>query len=281
MQIIIIMVKALSCLYQLWKRKKTAFLPILLLGIGNFLIFSLLILLPDTPLEKILKKPISFFWGDEIFHYPQHLYLIGKFYDYFYIAFFSTFGLLIITWLISAIAKVYQGENLNFKDTLFLSFKKYPSLFMIWIFHLSFSFLIMKLVASWGESIYFATENKALSLTFDIAVSFVFFCLIATIFFYTYPIIVFKAHRALKAFFKGIVYLRGVFWKTFFLIVTISCFYFSLAIFRPYFLKISILKDIPELTIIYLLIYIISLFFLDSLFYSLATVIYLEREGKR
>jgi hypothetical protein len=180
--------------------------------------------------------------------------------------------------LIYSIYGGFKGEKLIFKTIFFKSIKGYLSFLFVYILQISLAWLLFKSAFSLDASIYFATKNKILYQIVKIFIPFVGLCFINTLFFFAYPIIVLKTQRAYKAIISGIKYLKGIFFRTLFLISLITLLYYSVTIVRYLIIPKNIWKLHPEISIIAVGVYAFTLFIVDGLLYSLSTLIYLQHD---
>ena len=68
--------------FYIFKKYPRTALPLLIMGILDFVALYLLYLAPQRPVSVLLAPPVRAFWGEQFLHYPMNLFLLPKLYHW-------------------------------------------------------------------------------------------------------------------------------------------------------------------------------------------------------
>ncbi len=231
-----------------------------------------LYLAPVRPMSIVLAPPIRAFFGEKFLHYPLNIFLLPKLFYFAQLALGATIGVLMTGLAIGMFKDAYRGKGLSGKDNLVNSFKKYFSLFGVWVIMFSLSFLSGKLIKRLCSGL--SPQLLTALLTYIIAM------FVQIVFIYAMPIIIIEKKKFLSALKQGLLFFKKFFIASVVLTMVPSLLYIPLIGLNQYLPKL-IKTFSPEIVIVYLVLSILAAFIIEILITCSTTLLLLnERSDK-
>ena len=237
-------------------------------GVGLWVLY----LAPARPMSIVLAPPIRAFFGEKFLHYPFSIFLLPKLFYYAQLALGATIGVLMTGLAIGMFKNAYEEKGLKGKDNLVNSFKRYFSLFGVWVIMFSLSFLSGKLIKGLCSGLF--PQLLTALLTYIIAM------FAQIVFIYAMPIIIIEKGKFLSALKQGLLFLKKFFIASVVLTMVPSLLYIPLVVSTHYLPKL-IKTFSPEIVIVYLVLGILVAFIIEILITCSTTLLYLNEGSNK
>jgi len=133
--------------FSLFKKNPTIWLPFIFLGFVNFVALMVLYLAPSPPFSYILAPIIRTFWGEQFLHYPDNFILLPRLFHHANVFVISLISVFITGIVIKKIeSENTSGESVSTQVAARAVWRRYISLFVVWVVSFSLSMGLLKVV---------------------------------------------------------------------------------------------------------------------------------------
>ncbi len=240
--------------FSIMRHYPKIFIP---LGLSMFLqlvALTVLFLSHSHPFSVILAPPISRFWGEVYLHYPFNLLILPKLFNFANIMIGILFGAFMTGITAAMVWQVMtMGIRPRIRSNFRKSIKRYFTLVSVWIllFVLETAVfkgpkvLIMKYYHIYGSTIF----NKGNILIAVLVISILLAIIVETLFVYAVPAAVIENRRIGAAIKRSFWALKGMFFPTFFLVLTPTLFSIGIVLLKSRIPQLIARFDNPEIAL--------------------------------
>lgn len=245
-------------------------LPFFIVGLFDAISLILIYLAPQPPFSIVLAPPIRAFWGEQYLHYPFNLSLIPRLFSYAHIATSAVFGVLITGLAIGMLNEIRRVGNAGVLLNIIRAFKRYFSLFTIWLIMFILATLIYKI-----PHLFISVNNKA-ALQIAFYLSFLMVGSIQIIFIYAFPAAFIEQRGVVSAIRCGVSLCRSHFLTSLMLVMLPTLFYLPVMVLKGNSLFLM-QRFFPEIVLIILGLAIVVSVVIDCLVTCSTTILFLNQ----
>ena len=124
--------RVFSELWQLLGSQRKLWLPFLLTAIAESVLIGLLWLAPHPPFSSLLAPPIRYFSGDQVLHYPWHLWFLYHAMQHVHLVVVTFIGAYLTGVACVMVRQRYEGESVVLRNALVSRQVSYGRMVLLW-----------------------------------------------------------------------------------------------------------------------------------------------------
>lgn len=118
---------------RLFGSQRKLWVPFLITAFVEALFIGLLWLAPQPPFSKLLAPPVRYFFGDQVLHYPTHLWFLYYAMKHTHLAASIVVGAFLSGVACAMIRQAHEGTSLSLREALMSKHVRYGTVVVVWL----------------------------------------------------------------------------------------------------------------------------------------------------
>jgi len=272
--------------FGLLTKKPVIILPFFVIAFLEALTLESIYFFGRRPLSLIADPIVKKFFGEGFTHYPYHMYIIPRIFNFLQIGIYMFLGVFLTAISINIIKNAKEGLPLKANALIKNAVARYAALFMFGIITVIIMFILEKaggFAFAKFTNISVKYLPSIIMKIYPFAFAVILFlanAIIQTFLIFTMPLMIINKKSLLKALWESVVLGARNFKTVFALVFVPFLIYFPITLLKGLSIQLAD-KVFPEIILLILLLGVLATPFVECFVFTCVSVFLLEKDGRK